>query len=112
MNSYYQILRIIPERDIIGQPESSIIRKIESNYKSIITRISQLNIDTEKKNIMIAETEAARLTLSDKAKRDTYDEYIASIQSSTDQEPVSLEINLLTDDEINMIVNEINEENK
>lgn len=110
MSSHYSILRINPERDIIGKDEVDIKNKIESNYKTLLSRISQLNTDSESKDKAIKEIEEAREVLSDKEKRALYDNNLKSEINHDTNEKITIQIDLLTDIEIQLINDEILDE--
>lgn len=110
MSSHYHVLRINPEKDILGKNESDIKNKIESNYKTLLSRISQLNTDTETKDKAIKEIEEAKAVLSDKEKRELYDNHLKTEINHDANENITIQIDLLTDIEIQLINDEILDE--
>ena len=110
MASYYQTLRILPEKDIQGKSEAEIIKKIENNYKALVMRAPQMYPAAEAREKALKELEEAREVLSDPQKRAMYDERLQGESDKLKSEMVTYEVLILTGEEMELLQNEEEEQ--
>lgn len=111
MASYYQTLRIQPDKDLRGKSEMEISNKIEQNYRALIMRAPQMYPIMEMREAALKEIENARAILIDPKKRADYDKLLNNESVKSGSEMVTYEVLILTDEEIEKLYNEDEEEN-
>src|SRR5262245_38350697 len=76
MTTYYQALRLHPDKDIQGKNEDDINKKVEANYKVLVARAPQMYPQAPVREQILKLIEEARTVLLDPQRRAAYDKQL------------------------------------
>lgn len=100
MISYYQVLRMTPEKDVEGKSEEEILKKIKNNYSILMLRASDLYPDEDEREKIMQAANQALAVLGDPSQREAYLKVHKNILMNDEAEKVSATYVFLEDGEV------------